>query len=277
MPNRRDFYSILNVAITDIVDNGFDTEGRIAHWMAVLRKAAEQALRPEYQVNEMLRSALGAIYTRLIERGQIVKYHPGISKFTIQQISPRLRAELDKRIMASARLIRMNREEAIDKVLRRFSAWSTSIPAGGSKAQDKADVKASVKKSITQLPFEERRVIIDQGHKFTASLNNILAKDNGAIALIWRSHWRQAGYDYREDHKERDGNVYLLRGCWADDRGLVRPGSAGFYDRVTACGEEIFCRCYATYLYSLSAMPDDMLTKKGRDEIERVRMASDKV
>ena len=71
--------------------------------------------------------------------------------------------------------------------------------------------------------------------------------------------------------KPRDGKVYLLRGCWAQDRGLVKPGAAGYYDAVTAVAVEPFCRCQAQYLYALRDLPEDMVTQKGRDELERVR------
>jgi hypothetical protein len=47
---------------------------------------------------------LGAIYRKLAEKGQIARYHCGIDRFTLDRIKPYLRAELDKRIMASANL-----------------------------------------------------------------------------------------------------------------------------------------------------------------------------
>jgi len=50
-----------------------------------------------------------------------------------------------------------------------------------------------------------------------------------AIALIWHSNWRQAGYDYREDHKERDLEIYTLRPNWALERGFMKASPAGLY------------------------------------------------
>jgi hypothetical protein len=69
----------------------------------------------------MLRAGLGAIYRRLVERGGVARYHPEIARFTIQRITPRLRAEFDRRILASANLIKLNRQQAIDKTLQRES------------------------------------------------------------------------------------------------------------------------------------------------------------
>src|SRR5207247_2394734 len=105
----------------------------------------------------------------------------------IDQIKPALHAELERRIMASADLIKLNRKAAIEKTVQRFSGWATSVPPGGTRATDKKKEKDSIKKSLKSLPFEERRVIIDQSHKFVANLNEIVAKDGGAIAGRWHS------------------------------------------------------------------------------------------
>ena len=78
----------------------------------------------------------------------------------------------------------------IEKTMRRFQGWSTSIPPGGVSAEKKADVKKDVRKSLKQLPYEERRVIVDQGHKLVASISEIIASDGGAIAGRWRSQYR---------------------------------------------------------------------------------------
>ncbi len=271
---RRGFYDVLSAAVNDIAEHGFDQAGRLEYWTSQLRMAAERSATPLWRMEEMLRSGLGAIYRRLVERGGVARYHPGVARFTLQRIAPRLRAELDRRILASANLIKLNRQQAIDKTLSRFSGWSTSIPAGGSDATSRRETGKEIRKALAQLPFEERRVLIDQGHKLTASINAVVAGEGGAIALTWRSHWRQAGYDYREDHKERDGQVYAIRGNWAARQGLMKPGAAGYYEDITAVGEEIFCRCWAEYIYRLGSLPDDMLTKKGAEALAQARSAA---
>jgi len=261
------FYAVLRAAISDLTENGFDTSGRLMFWTEQLRQAAWRTLKPAWQMEEMLKFGLTSIYRRLIERGGIARYHSGIPRFTLQRVAPNLRAELDRRILAAADLIKLNRQQAIDNTLQRFQGWATSIPGGGSDTTDKRETAKEVRKALARLPFEERRVMIDQGHKFTANLSNILAQDGGAIAMIWHSHWRQLGYDYREDHKERDRNVYALRGNWAIQQGLMRAGEAGYYEDVTAVGQEVYCRCYAQYLYTLRDLPKEMLTKKGAEAL----------
>jgi hypothetical protein len=271
-----DFSDTLRQAIEDVVERGFDSPEQIARWMERLREAGRRSFASEQDLRNMLDESLRAIYRRLVEKGGAIRLHPGISKYTLMQVQPKLRRELDSRILASAALIKLSRDEAIEKTLRRFAGWATSIPKGGSDAAKRGETKAAVAKALRQLPFEERRVLIDQGHKLNASLSQIIATDSGAIAAIWRSHYRQAGYDYRPDHKDRDGKVYLVRGSWAQGRGLVKVGPDGYTDAITQPAEEPFCRCFWTWLYSLRDIAreaPELLTAAGKAEFERVRVA----
>lgn len=270
---KRNFYETVSAAIRDFAENGFDSANRLEFWSAQIREAAERSARSPHQMEEMLRAGLSSLYRKLIESGKIARHHPGIARYTIDKLRPELRAELDRRILASASLIKLNREEAIDKTLQRFRGWATSIPAGGSRAADKGKTDKDVRKALVRLPFEERRVLIDQGHKLTANISEVVAKGGDALAAVWNSHWRQAGYDYREDHKERDKEVYLLRDSWARSAGLVRTSDAGYYDDITRAGEEPFCRCFIRWIYNLRDLPPDMLTEKGRRKLAEVRAA----
>lgn len=269
----RDFFNTLTAAINDLVEHGFDSMERVNYWTEELRKAAERAAADPARLEQQLSDALTAIYQRLVDRGELARYHPGIARFTVERIRPQLRAELDRRIRASANLIKLNREAAIEKTLQRFQGWSTSLPKGPSRSTDKTKTKDDIRKSLAGFKYEDRRLLIDQGHKLTAAINHTVAAGGGALAMIWHSHWRQPGYNYREDHKERDEQVYLLRNSWAHERGLVKPGPAGYYDDITAVAEEPFCRCNAQWLYHLRDLPADMVTKKGQEEQERVRRA----
>lgn len=258
------FYTVLTEAVAEFTEHGFDSQERLDYWLKRIADAARDSLIPEHVMEREIRDALQAAYVRQIERGAILKRHPGVPRFTLDQVRPKLRAELDRRIMANASLIKLHRAEAVETTLRRFSGWATSIPAGGSRVVERNEVKGGIRKALAQLPFEDRRCAIDQGHKFVADLDRILAVDAGALAAIWHSHYRQAGYNYRVDHKERDGRVYLLRGSWAADRGLIKAGPAGYTDAITQPAEEVFCRCYYEWLYALRDLPDAMLTEKGR-------------
>lgn len=265
------FFQAVSEAVREFETNGFDSLERLTYWVDKIRRAAIETLTPESVLNDELNRALSGIYKRLIDDGQILKAHPGVARFTVDRLKPKLRTELDRRLMVSRNLIKLNREQMIDKTTQRFAGWASSVPAGGSRAVDVKDAKDNIRRALTSLPFEERRVVVDQSHKFVGSLNEIIAVDGGAIAMRWNSQWRRRGYGYRVEHKERDQKVYLLRSSWAKEKGFVKPGPDGYYDDITKVGEEIFCSCFATWIYAIRDIPDDMITAAGKKSLEEAR------
>jgi len=268
---KQSFYSVLTDAVNEFRAKGFTSAANLEMWVEKIRQAAKDSLTPEEVLEKALLDTFGGIYRKLVERGQILRLHPGVSRYTLARVKPRLRAELDRRMMVSRNLIRLNREQMIEETVQRFSGWASSVPAGGSRAAGMKDTKDDIRKSLASLPFRERRVHIDQGMKFTSALNDIVAVDGGAIAARWHSQWRRPGYQFRPDHKERDGKVYAIRGNWAFEKGLMQVGPNGYTDQITGAGEEIFCSCYYEYIYSLDDLPEDMITAKGRESMEKVR------
>ena len=259
------FYEVLTAAINDFILYGFDNRERLDYWLKTLKESAVKSLiTPEKMQSELERSLKGA-FDRLVTKGGLVS--KDVTRFTVDRLKPKMRAELDRRILASVNLIKFNREESISNMLRRFSGWATSIPIGGSDTVDKREEKKQVKKSLGMLPFKERRVIIDQTHKLIANINEIVALDNGAIAAQWHSNWRQANYNYREDHRELDENIYLIKDSWAQKEGYVKPKN-GYTTDVVAPGEAVYCRCRYKYLYRVSQLPDEMVTQKGKEALQ---------
>jgi len=257
------FQQVLRDAVADVSTRGYVSAEQIDYWRGLLRNAAERETPSEAQIDAMMRDAMGAIFRREIDNARIVRRVPGISRYSLAMVRPHLRGELDRRIMASADLIKLRRKDAIEKTLARFAGWSTSIPAGGAGEVDKRETKEAIGKGVAQFRFEQRRVAIDQGHKLVSNVAHIVALDSGAIAGIWHSHWRQAGYAARPDHKARDERVYAVRDSWAIRDGLMNKG-AGYLDDMTAAGEEPFCRCFVEYITSPRRLPDTMLTRKGQ-------------
>lgn len=265
------FLKELREAIKFFLEHGYSSEESLIMWTERLRNATENKVDGD-DLWKYASRRLTAAYDLEVMREKALKRHPGISRFTLNYLEPRLRAELDRRIMASADLIKLNRTQAIDKTLQRFSGWATSIPpvsqmSAGLSASSRAGVvetSQNIAKSARQIDFEQRRVMIDQTHKLVANIDNIIATDGGAIAAVWHSHWRQPNYDYREPHKDRDLNVYAIRGNWAQQKGLMKAGPAGYLDEITQPGEEVFCRCYLTYIYNVRSLPDEMKTEKWR-------------
>lgn len=260
-----DFYSVLSAAIDDMLAHGFDDIERVNAWTRKIREAAERSLiRPE-SLEQRLRDALASRYRKLVDDGEIERYHEGIDRFTLDRIKPALRGELDRRIAASANLIKLNRTESVEKTLRRFQGWSTSLPPGGVSGESRAEVRTNVRASMKSLPFEERRVIIDQSHKLFGAINEIVASDGGAIAGRWRSNYRQPGYNYRPEHKERDNEIYLIRDSWAHRAGLVKKGGNPYVDEITAPGQEPFCRCLAPSTEILYARGISVISRRHYD------------
>ncbi|HCI6758182.1 TPA: hypothetical protein NPP70_003280 [Klebsiella variicola subsp. variicola] len=273
------FTRTVREAVKFFLRNGYTSRQELEQWQAIIRQAAESETDDDYMsmVSDRLRKA----YDLQVSKAGALERHKGLSRFTLNYMEPKLRSELDRRILASADLIKLNRTAAINKTVQRFSGWATSIPVqdyvgGGLSALSRSGIVANaqhIQKSAEQVDYEARRVMIDQSHKLIANIDNIIAASNNAIAAEWHSHWRQPGYDYREDHKERDKLVYLIRGNWAQKNGYVKAGPAGYLDEITQPGEEVFCRCYVTYLYNLRSIPEDMLTQKGRKFLESMKAA----
>ncbi|MBL0907816.1 hypothetical protein G5645_07380 [Pectobacterium carotovorum] len=261
-------------AVKFFLRNGYSSREELERWQAIIRQAAESETADDYMA--MVTRNLTKAYDLQVGRAGALKRHQGISRFTLNYLEPKLRTELDRRIFASADLIRLNRSKAIDTTLSRFSGWASSIPSADSIALTgiqgtMLETATHIQKSAEKVDYEARRVMIDQNHKLIANIDNVIATSNNAIAAEWHSHWRQAGYDYRKDHKERDKQVYLIRGNWAQKNGYVKPGTAGYLDAITQPGEEVFCRCYVTYIYNLRSIPEDMLTQKGRKFMESMK------
>lgn len=267
---RESFSQVIALAIADIAEHGFDSEQRIQAWVQRILQAAHLSMASASSVENTLRRALTAKFATLMTPGAARKYHGGMDRFTLQRVAPAARAELDRRIVASISLIKLNREEATQKMIRRFVGWSTSVPVGGADVAKREEAK-EVKKSLSQLSFIDRRVFVDQGAKLVANVNAVVAKEGGAIAAIWRHKLQTAGYESRPTHVAREGDIFLLPNTWATERGFVKPGKYGLTTSVEQPGEWIFCGCWWEYVYRLSALPDDMLTAAGRSVIAEAR------
>lgn len=258
-----DYDDILTAAMEDIAEHGYDSQDRVFYWAEALKKAALNVMMSDAEVSHDIRERLLGVFGRAVVNGDILKYHPGVTPFTLQQMRPELHAELQRRIHASVDLIKLNREQAIERTMRRFQGWATSVPVGGSRTVDKRAEKKTIRKSMTQLSFQERRVAIDQGAKLFSAINTTVAVNSGAIGGVWQSHKNQKGYNGRKEHNARDGKFFLVRDSWAIKSGLVKKAKYSYTDEIEQPGEFVFCRCSWQYLYSLRSVPKECLTKKG--------------
>ena len=267
MPSAVTFDEVLASAVQYFIQYGYQNEEALTYWSTRLAEAARRSMISITQMNEKVRAALTAEYTRLVERGLAISKHPEIAKSTLAKIRPELRRVLSDRIAASALLIRLNREEAIASTVRRFAGWASSLPPTPQVGTPAREVRASIRKGLAAASFQERRLLIDQGHKLNANINATIAEGGGAIAAIWISHYSQHNYDFRESHKDLDleshKRPFLIRNSWAHKAGLLSTVNATFTDELEyQPGQQPYCRCYFLYIYSLSKLPKDMLTRK---------------
>jgi hypothetical protein len=259
------FQQLLTEAVKYFTINGYSNPHALEIWMGKLREAAEADMPSAIILDRRIQQTLSKIYKKATAPAKIERAHRDIPTFTPNMLPLGLHDELNKRILASADLIKLNRKQAVEKTLQRFSGWATSVPEGGSRVVDKIDVKENISKSLAQLKYEERRLLIDQAHKLSSSIDAVIAEDNDAIAAIWHDRGiDDHSYDARPDHIRRSNKVYAIRKGWAVQEGLINKG-AGYTDEMTKPAEEVSCNCNYEYLYSPADLPTEMLTAKGRE------------
>ena len=190
MATKATLQSVVGEAINHFQQYGFTSQAALDEWVGKIRRQALLRLQTPAQTEIELRRLLGAKYRSLVTQRGVLTGMPEVSRGTLERVKPKLRRELDRRIMASANLIKLNRAQAVDKTLQRFQGWATSIPVGGSRAVEKGKESENIRKSIGQMSFIERRVSIDQSHKLVAAIRDIVAVEAGAIAVRWHSPWR---------------------------------------------------------------------------------------
>lgn len=232
--------------------------------LAIIRNEISRALPDDDSVKQTVRESLTKVFENVTNPRKLSANVPGVKEYTIAMVKPELRKLLDQKILQSVNLITLRRDEAVERTLARFQGWTTSIPPTGATKESIAEAKENILKSTARERFEWRRVTIDQGHKLSANVEAVVALQNGAIAAEWRSHWRDASYNARPDHKARDKKIYAIRGNDALRAGLMKRGKNGYWEDMTQPAEEPYCRCWARYINNLNDLPDDMLTEKGR-------------
>ena len=258
------FRELLAEALAHFAEVGFGSESDLRDWVMRLQAALEAELPTDRELRSALSAALEKAFAREQKTG-IFRKVPGVTRFTIDRVAPRLRAELDRRIFAGLDLIRLNKKAAVEKTLQRFTGWVTSVPHGGSAETDLRSVGTEIRKPTARLKFEARRVAIDQSHKLVSAISAVVAQQEGAIAAVWNDRGEHDhGYDARPEHLARSGELFLVRDSWAMDEGLVKKGGHQYTDEVEQPGELVYCSCYWTYLTSPRRLPEECLTEKGK-------------
>lgn len=229
--------------------------------------------RKDKKINDSLKHG----YYDFLDIG--LKNHKGITKATFNSYKKDFRKELENRIANSFSLIRNKDNEIIAGLSSRFLNWVTinSPDVRGKNTNEDSllnflDFGKENGISEDHLKF----IIKDQNRKMLASFDSIIAEKNKAIACIWhnRKDKRVVGnpagiYPKSEskshgNHWEREGNIYILKNGWAYQKGYVK---GKLYESLEdgGVGVSIGCRCYLEYIYNLEDLPQENLTKKGKE------------
>lgn len=268
------FRQVLAAAIADISEHGYVSPERIADWVTRLRNAAEREMGSQTEVDRETTRKLVATFERLVDRDGILKFVPEVSRYTRAMIRPELRAELDRRILAAVDLIKLDRKRAVEATLDRFSGLATSIPPGGDATLDRVEARVSIGKSVARERYQRRLVANDQGHKLVANIAEITALNSGAIAGIWNDHGvYDHSYNARKEHMRRSGKIFVVRGGWAYEQGLIKSVH-GYTDEITKPAVEINCRCWYQWIASPRRLPDAYLTRKGQEWLAQGKQAA---
>lgn len=261
----RAFRRLLTEGVRKFAEGGYSNEADLQDWLVRLHATLERELPSDDETRATLRRILEAIYAREVGGG-LARRIPGLERYTIDRVSPQLRAELDRRIFAAADLIRLNKRAAVEKTLQRFAGWVSSVPPDGAIKPDVRGIVSDIGKSVAQLKFEKRRVAIDQGHKLVAAVAHVVARGEGAIAAVWHDRGENDhGYDARPEHLKRSGTLFLVRDSWAMDEGLIRKSRGVKYtDEFEQPAELPYCSCYYEYISTLQRLPTELLTGRGR-------------
>jgi uncharacterized protein with gpF-like domain len=266
------------------------TGKQVERLLASYRNVTEQeltnfinALEPE------LRSEYKKAYYNYINGGY-TKYHSGIKAYRIEDMKPAYRKEVENAVTNSLSLIKTQNKEYMNQLQNRFINWS-SIPSNDMRgnSDNPEKIKSYLNKEILQIPengyqteAHKQFIITDQTRKLIGSMNDITAKNSGAFAFIWHNRRDKKvvgrpGGEYpigtpsHDDHWDREGKLYLIKGSWAVTKGLVKKADGVIYDDDINDGMPSVppgCRCYAEYFHDLELLPkkyEGIITAKGRE------------
>ncbi|ESQ91070.1 hypothetical protein ABAC460_07510 [Asticcacaulis sp. AC460] len=199
---------------------------------------------------------------------------PGVSRFTIENVDPHLRGELDKRIFGLAReageFAKANSNLFEAAILRQMAGWITE--KGNISYELSPECHAMWKEALALLTRGERRewkeFQIHLSKKFNHLLNEVIAVGGGAIAAIWII---EPSCEFWDEHHKFDGVAMIVKGSWADKRGYLKPAPIGYFGDTCPPGNKFDCTCRERWVFNLRALPESALTNEGRIDLEKAQ------
>ncbi len=226
----------------------------LVRWLNRLRDALRGEMPTDEMIHAMVKRYLSGRY-RTVTKSINVR-HALPRRIGPEAIAAEFRPYLQDRIRASVELIKLNRDEEIERQLRRFAGWATGARIAQKGSDDFAELKKGTHKALSSMTYVRRRVCIDQGHKLMAAIDDTIAQQYGALAREWRHIIPHAGYDSRKEHLARDHKIYAVRGAKG-----VKPDKNGYVDELDdQPGELPYCSCFYLSIYNPDELPEDMRT-----------------
>lgn len=208
--------------------------------------------------------------------------HRGLRGWKLRDLRPKLEKELRARINFSNSLIQLTNSEHSRKINQRFIGW-TSSKGEDTSAKGLAEA-LQIGATFTKARRHQKRVLGDQTRKMLSNFDSIVAEEHKAIAFIWKTRRdnrvvgnpsgknpKVTNPEVHGDHYHRQDKLYFLHDTWVIKKKLVDTRSkqfawADFKDGMP--GQPINCRCYATYIYDLGDIPEELLTDLGEKYLE---------
>ncbi len=224
----------------------------LVRWINRLRDMLRGEMPSDETIWQMVLRYLSGRYRTITK--SINQRHKLPRRIGPEAIAAEFRPYLADRIRASAELIKLHRDEEIERQLRRFAGWATGASLSPKSREDFDDLKKGTHKALKSLSYVRRRVCIDQGHKLLSAIDDTIAQQYGAIAREWRHIIPHAGYDSRKEHLARDKKIYAVRGA----KGVKRVPN-GYVDELPdQPGELPYCSCSYRSIYNASELPPEM-------------------
>ena len=251
------FNRLLREAVGHFTRYGFTSPADVNDWLARLNAAAETSLDTA-KAHRRVEKALSSSFANALGRGRLIRRKGKVSKLSIEQLEPKLRDELERRMYAARELIEGDRRVALEQIHKRFLGIAT---AGQNPKAVKEGVRA-MGKAERDHKAAARVFAVDQSGKLMRMMDEVIAADSDSIGGFWDATW-DIERKHRIEHAIRHDQWYPRRGSWADNDGFLKR-ALGYMDEHDMPGVLINCRCEYRYVYDLEDVPPQFLTAKGR-------------
>jgi hypothetical protein len=130
-----------------------------------------------------------------------------------------------------------------------------------------------IKRAFRDLTKWDRFFSTIKNNSFPSAINRTFSFEGNPLAARWSYSPLDEAGEFRNvySHKDLADRIYAIRGNWALERGLMKPGAYGYVEDAPAPGEEFDCMCRFQFIYNLRSLPESMLTPKGESELARAK------